>query len=206
MNPEDVNIVRAEREASRAEYDTFDPDNSFGARYGPGSEYERRRESQFSNTSSTQRQNSNDPNAAFDRNYGPSTRNSAVDSANRQSANADDEPVEEAEEPAEDEKYDAGRGAPLGRTQTETDRINRLESHPTALERIETHRSLHSGTVGGQHRTYSLRSRKSEGPPLPNFGAGKPYPPMLPSQEEYVVEFDGPNDPLHPQNWSMKKK
>jgi len=24
--------------------------------------------------------------------------------------------------------------------------------------------------------------------------------------QEYVVEFDGPHDPLHAQNWSLKKK
>lgn len=75
-----------------------------------------------------------------------------------------------------------------------------LERHPTALSRIETQRSQHSGTVGR-----SLKSRESK-KPLPNFGAGKEYPPLLPEREEYVVEFDGPDDPLHPQNWPMKKK
>lgn len=38
------------------------------------------------------------------------------------------------------------------------------------------------------------------------MGLGKPYPPLLPDQEEYVVEFEGPDDPLHAQNWPMKKK
>lgn len=75
-----------------------------------------------------------------------------------------------------------------------------LERHPTELSRIETHRSQHSGTVGR-----SLRSRESRRP-LPAFGGGKEYPPPLPEREEYVVEFDGPDDPLHPQNWTMKKK
>ena len=75
-----------------------------------------------------------------------------------------------------------------------------LERHPTALSRIETQRSQHSGTVGK-----SLTSRESK-KPLPNFGGGKPYPPALPAAEEFVVEFDGPDDPLHPQNWPMKKK
>ena len=75
-----------------------------------------------------------------------------------------------------------------------------LEKHPTALSRIETHRTQHSGTVGK-----SIKSRESR-KPLPNFGAGKPYPPPLPEQEEYVVEFDGPDDPLHPVNWKMSKK
>ena len=75
-----------------------------------------------------------------------------------------------------------------------------LERHPTELSRIETHRTQHSGTVG---RTATSRSSKK---PLPNFGDGKDYPPPLPEREEYVVEFDGPDDPMHPQNWVLKKK
>ncbi|KAH8601035.1 MFS multidrug transporter-like protein [Bisporella sp. PMI_857] len=77
-----------------------------------------------------------------------------------------------------------------------------LERHPTELERIQTSRSQHQGTVG---RTFTSKSRESRRP-LPEMGMGKPYPPPLPDQEEYVVEFDGPNDPLHAQNWPMKKK
>ena len=84
----------------------------------------------------------------------------------------------------------------MSRVNTQRD----LERHPTALSRIETQRSQHSATVGR-----SLKSRESRAP-LPAFGAGKAYPPPLPGQEEYVVEFDGPDDPLHPQNWPMKKK
>ena len=75
-----------------------------------------------------------------------------------------------------------------------------LERHPTELSRIETHRTQHSGTVG---RTITSRKSKK---PLPNFGGGKDYPPQLPAKEEYVVEFDGPDDPLHPQNWPLRKK
>ncbi|OTB03413.1 hypothetical protein M426DRAFT_321787 [Hypoxylon sp. CI-4A] len=75
-----------------------------------------------------------------------------------------------------------------------------LERHPTELSRINTARSQHSATVGR-----SLRSRDSRRP-LPAFGAGKPFPPPLPNQEDYVVEFDGPDDPYHAQNWSLKKK
>ncbi|KFA61226.1 hypothetical protein S40285_06471 [Stachybotrys chlorohalonatus IBT 40285] len=81
---------------------------------------------------------------------------------------------------------------------------NDLERHPTELSRIATHRSQHLGTVGGHinSKTNSRASRR----PLPAFGAGKPYPPPLPDQEEYVVEFDGPDDPLHAQNWPLRKK
>ncbi|TKA81446.1 hypothetical protein B0A49_00289 [Cryomyces minteri] len=77
-----------------------------------------------------------------------------------------------------------------------------LERHPTALSRIQTARSQHSATVG-----QSLKSRRStRTKPLPEFGGGKPYPPPLPAQEEYVVEFDGVDDPLHAQNWPFRKK
>jgi DHA1 family multidrug resistance protein-like MFS transporter len=84
----------------------------------------------------------------------------------------------------------------MSRVSTQPD----LERHPTELSRIETQRSQHSATVGR-----SLKSKESK-KPLPPFGAGKPYPPTLPAQEEYVVEFDGPDDPLHAQNWPTKRK
>lgn len=87
-------------------------------------------------------------------------------------------------------------GGGMSRIPTQRD----LERHPTELSRINTARSQHSATVGR-----SLRSRESRRP-LPAFGAGKPFPPPLPDQEEYVVEFDGPDDPYHAQNWSLKKK
>ena len=79
-----------------------------------------------------------------------------------------------------------------------------LERHPTALSRIQTGRSQHSQTVGTglRSRTSNRMSKK----PLPNFGGGKSYPPQLPDREEYVVEFDGPNDPLHAMNWPLARK
>jgi MFS transporter, DHA1 family, multidrug resistance protein len=89
-------------------------------------------------------------------------------------------------------------GAPDGMSRINTQRD--LERHPTELSRINTQRSQHSGTVGA-----SLTSRQSR-KPLPEFGAGKPYPPPLPEREEYVVEFTGPDDPLHAMNWPLKKK
>ena len=95
-------------------------------------------------------------------------------------------------------RLDAIRTAHMSRTTT--NRINHHESHPNALDRIETHRTQHSGTVG------AIKSRKSTRKEMPAMGAGKPYPPMLPEMEEYVVEFDGFDDPRHAQNWPMKKK
>ncbi|KAG5970121.1 hypothetical protein E4U55_001826, partial [Claviceps digitariae] len=102
----------------------------------------------------------------------------------------------------------AGAGAGAGghgrSTMSRVPTQNDLERHPTELSRIATARSQHNSTVGSslRNRTASRAARK----PLPAFGAGKPYPPALPDREEYVVEFDGPHDVLHSQNWSMRKK
>jgi len=88
----------------------------------------------------------------------------------------------------------------MTRYPTQRDDVGDLERQRTVMSRIETHRSLQSATVGA-----GLKSRTSK-KPLPAFGAGKPYPPPLPEREEYVVEFDGLDDPLHSQNWTPKHK
>ncbi|KAK8166670.1 major facilitator superfamily [Phyllosticta citrichinensis] len=88
----------------------------------------------------------------------------------------------------------------MSRIATARETGNELERNQTVLSRIQTARSQHSATVGA-----SIRSRKSN-KPLPAFGAGKPYPPPLPEREEYVVEYEGPDDPLHAQNWPLRKK
>lgn len=83
---------------------------------------------------------------------------------------------------------------------TEVDLERQRTGLSHALSRIETQRLQHAMTVGE-----SVKSRPSK-LPLPAFGAGKPYPPQLPNRDDYVVEFDGPDDPLYPQNWPLKKK
>ncbi|KAL4948708.1 major facilitator superfamily domain-containing protein [Aspergillus filifer] len=67
------------------------------------------------------------------------------------------------------------------------------------LDRINTYRLQQQETVG------SSRSRVPREQWLP-LGAGKPYPPDLPSVEAYIVEFEGSDDPMHPQNWSMRRR
>ncbi|KAK1083598.1 hypothetical protein LTR33_003162 [Friedmanniomyces endolithicus] len=79
-----------------------------------------------------------------------------------------------------------------------------LERHPTALPRIQTGRSQHTQTIGASIRSRTITRHSKR--PLPDFGAGKPYPPALPEREEYVVEFTGADDLLHAQNWPLKKK
>jgi DHA1 family multidrug resistance protein-like MFS transporter len=91
----------------------------------------------------------------------------------------------------------------LSRLPTQQD-VMALSRHPTALSRIQTARSQQNITVGASLRSRTV-TRESKRP-LPGFGGGKAYPPMLPERDQYVVEFDGPNDPLHAQNWPLKKK
>ncbi|OBT92280.1 hypothetical protein VE01_09528 [Pseudogymnoascus verrucosus] len=88
---------------------------------------------------------------------------------------------------------------PIGLSRTHSTQAD-LERRHTSISRIQTARTQHSATVG---RGIGYKESKK---PLPNFGYGKSYPPPLPAKEEYVVEFDGPDDPLHAQNWPFKKK
>lgn len=98
------------------------------------------------------------------------------------------------------ERRGSSRFGSMSRAETQPDRPGGLERNRTAMSRIETHRTQHSHTIGA-----SVTSRKSK-KPLPAMGGEKPYPPLLPEREEYVVEFDGEHDPLHAQNWPTKKK
>ena len=185
MNPEDVSVIRAERDASPERFAQFDPEDSFGHHYGPLRDPSGAAEKQRESGDAPQDQTHPTPHEQAGQLHAISESGSTT---TRESVEI--EPLR-------------GTGSALSREQTQTDRINaHLERHPTALSRIETHRSQHSSTVGPSATT--VRSRKAK--PLPKFGAGKPYPPPLPEREEYVVEFDGHDDPLHPNNWSLKKK
>ncbi|ESZ92633.1 putative MFS multidrug transporter [Sclerotinia borealis F-4128] len=93
----------------------------------------------------------------------------------------------------------------LSRIPTQRD----LESNPTVISRIQTARSQHTGTVGRSATGKSSKISRifsTKEKPLPQMGLGKVYPPLLPDRDEYVVEFDGPDDPLHAVNWPMRKK
>ncbi|KAI0407898.1 major facilitator superfamily transporter [Xylaria palmicola] len=76
-----------------------------------------------------------------------------------------------------------------------------LERSPTELSRVHTALSQHNSTVGRDPNS----KNPDAGKPMPAFGGGKSLPPLL-DREAYVVEFDGPDDPYHPQNWPLKKK
>jgi MFS transporter, DHA1 family, multidrug resistance protein len=90
----------------------------------------------------------------------------------------------------------------LSRAAGQNERPFDLERNLTALSRIQTARIQHDQTIGSSIRDGVISRRSTR--PLPNFGCGKPYPPPLLEREEYVVEFDGPDDPLHAQNWLVR--
>ncbi len=76
---------------------------------------------------------------------------------------------------------------------------------PTQISRLESQRLQHIQTVGSTPGSH--HDNKADVASLPGFGGGKPYPPTIPAEREaYVVDFDGPEDPLHPMNWSSKTK
>ncbi|KAJ9604175.1 hypothetical protein H2200_011009 [Cladophialophora chaetospira] len=75
-----------------------------------------------------------------------------------------------------------------------------IARHASQLESLRSANLQHIHTVGS---TATAQESKE----LPEFGAGKPYPPAIPAEREaYVVDFDGPEDPLHPMNWSSRTK
>lgn len=39
-----------------------------------------------------------------------------------------------------------------------------------------------------------------------SLGMGRSLPPPLPDAQEYLVDFDGLDDPEHPYNWKSSRK
>lgn len=74
--------------------------------------------------------------------------------------------------------------------------------HQTELDRIATHHLLHSSTVGSTYRQRTHRSSEIK----ETLGGGKLLPTSTFRVEDFLVEFDGPEDSLHAHNWPLKKK
>lgn len=102
--------------------------------------------------------------------------------------------------PSNDQHSNAQAGMSRVSTQRDHER-----HHHDDLDRIQTARSQHSATVGSTHLGRSSTRARDSRKPLPPMGAGKPMPPAL-DADEYVVEFDGPDDPLNALNWPLRKK
>ncbi|SSD61215.1 probable Polyamine transporter 1 [Saccharomycodes ludwigii] len=90
-----------------------------------------------------------------------------------------------------------------------------MHSEETRLKLVKTFTSAQSETETGVNKQLSRILTGTDKDPevlkvdytgLPQMGGGRPYPPALPDRSLWEVTFDGPDDPLHPFNWPMKKK
>lgn len=77
------------------------------------------------------------------------------------------------------------------------DELSRYESNVTAS------RTLSRRMTGADKL---IEESNNTNDPLPPMGGGRDYPPLLPDREPYFVSFDGPKDPMNPQNLSSKVK
>lgn len=77
------------------------------------------------------------------------------------------------------------------------DELSRYESNATAARTL-------SRKLTGADDLIEKSNQTDE--PLPVMGGGREYPPELPSREKYLVSYDGPDDPIHPQNYAVWKK
>lgn len=133
---------------------------------------------------------------------GPSDVSQDIEKAERQASRQLSSPDGTPPYPASYSGSNDDSSIELSRRYTHRDIISNDIDPPNQieLERQRTHLSIYSNTVG---RTVNKYVSKDE---LPPFGAGKEYPPLLPHRDQYVVDFEGHSDPMHGQNWPLKKK
>jgi DHA1 family multidrug resistance protein-like MFS transporter len=214
MQEEDLIVLRNEANASPERFAKWDPQHQFRRdyfeRHGryPTSDEEEHHQRQ----ESTRDEPLGSPvSAKLEEEAAPLSRHASASSASTSSSSSSDEQRPHLEE-VRTARSSHREAASILTSHTENGGIlyrHPTERNPEALRRIDTHRSQHAGTVGASEQPSRLSrtlSRRRTEKPLPSLGAGKPFPPLLPDREEYVVEFEGADDPLHAQNWPMKKK
>jgi DHA1 family multidrug resistance protein-like MFS transporter len=120
-----------------------------------------------------------------------------------------DRDIEDAEQEASPENYLQGPTATAGTASRSSSHVlstlpglQARKIHPTELDRIGTHRTIHSSTVGAQATSRANTLLQT----VTTLGAGKVFAPADYNVEDFLVEFDGHDDPLHPQNWPMRKR
>lgn len=77
------------------------------------------------------------------------------------------------------------------------------ESITTAREQVEISRTLSRHLTNSQDLISEV-SKNNE--PIPRMGSGRDYPPPVGDSKPYSVDYDGPDDPIHPHNWKLQKK
>ncbi|ODQ66861.1 putative MFS multidrug transporter [Nadsonia fulvescens var. elongata DSM 6958] len=100
----------------------------------------------------------------------------------------------------------------LHTTSTEADAENQTLSNSRITQRFSFSHSMYSvgnksiKSAFGDYLEVNESGKFTITPTLPPFGGGKEYPSLLPNHEIYTVEWDGPDDPNHPYNWTVKRK
>jgi hypothetical protein len=72
-----------------------------------------------------------------------------------------------------------------------------------ALQFTQTQADHLQQTAMETKASYSIKGAYEN--PLP-MGRGRAIPPPFPSSDDYIVDFDGPDDPDHPYNWKFSVK
>ncbi|KAF2792678.1 MFS general substrate transporter [Melanomma pulvis-pyrius CBS 109.77] len=198
MEKEDYDMLRNEANAEPHRYAQWDREGRFRTEY-------MERHHPTPQASASQREETEAPLSRQSSSSSTSIASSTTSTSNRQAHTPEIHEIRTAPQTPSTHKrgISSSSGGPLHQHPT--------ERNPEAIFRIETQRSQHQQTVGSHttpstSRIATTLSRRKIEKPLPKLGAGKPYPPLLPDREEYVVEYDGVDDPLHAQNWPMKKK
>ncbi|SCU84824.1 LAFA_0D12222g1_1 [Lachancea sp. 'fantastica'] len=81
--------------------------------------------------------------------------------------------------------------------------LSRTGTNATSETEARINRRVSRILSGSQNQAEKLGVDYSNCPPM---GGGRPFPPMLPDREQFEVAFDGPDDPLHPYNWPIRKR
>lgn len=84
-----------------------------------------------------------------------------------------------------------------------------IEADLQELQRLQSRESHSIISLDEQDRLARvLMGKRSINPnePVPLIGAGRSYPPIVPDEKSYEVDFDSPDDPIHPHNWPLKEK
>ena len=71
---------------------------------------------------------------------------------------------------------------------------------PIEMMRTRSNRLQYQLTVGISNRSRTLPTTSL------SMGQGKANPPPLPNPKDYLVDFNGSEDPLHPFNWTLRTK
>jgi len=128
------------------------------------------------------------------------SRTSVSDSP-RSSISSQKEVVNSSSSLSGPEEFRGELGSTSADLEADLDQLSKINSRSeSALDANRTLSRILTGTQDIPEKTAVDYSNT-----LP-MGGDRPYPPGLPDRDAFEVTFDGPNDPMHPFNWTMKKK